>query len=71
MDTAFSESNRRKVGEVVMRDEDEMDMLEIAIQKDLERFHIIPEQTGVDDLLIDIYAMMFEYMKELRKRIVT
>jgi len=53
-----------------MRDEDEMDMLEIAIQKDLERFHIIPEQTGADDLLIDIYATMFEYMKELRKRIV-
>ncbi len=52
-----------------MRDEDEMDMLEIAIQKDLERFHIIPEQTGADDLLIDIYAMMFEYMKELRKRL--
>ena len=52
-----------------MRDEDEMDMLEIAIQKDIERFHSIPEQTGADDLLIDIYATMFEYMKELRKRI--
>ncbi len=52
-----------------MREEDEMDMLEIAIQKDLERFYIIPEQTGADDLLIDIYATMFEYMKELRKRI--
>ena len=52
-----------------MRDEDEMDMLEIAIQNDIERFDTIPEQTGVDDLLIDIYATMFEYMKELRRRI--
>ena len=52
-----------------MRDEDEMDMLEIAIQYDIEQFHGIPEQTGVDDLLIDICATMFEYMKELRKMI--
>lgn len=54
-----------------MRDEDEMDMLEIAIQNGLDYFHNVPEQTGVDDLLIGIYATMFEYMKELRKRIVT
>ena len=54
-----------------MRDEDKIDMLEIAIQKDLERFRIIPEQTGADYLLIDIYETMFEYMKELRKRIRT
>lgn len=52
-------------------DEDRMDMLEMAIQKDLERFHSIPEQTGTDDLIIDIYATMFEYMKELRKQIET
>ena len=52
-----------------MRDEDEMDMLEIAIQYDLDHFHNVPEQTGADDLLIDIYATMFEYMKELRKQI--
>ena len=55
-------------GEVGMRDEDEMDMLEIAIQNDLERFHDTPEQTGVDDLIIDIFAIMLEYLKELRKR---
>ena len=54
-----------------MREEYEMDMLENAIQRSLERFHVIPEQTGADDLLIDIYATMFEYMKELRKRIQT
>jgi len=51
--------------------EDKMDMLEMAMQKDLERFHAIPEQTGADNLLIDIYETMFEYMKELRKRIET
>jgi hypothetical protein len=54
-----------------MRDEDEMDMLEIAIQNDLDLFHNVSEQTGADDLLIDIFATMFEYMKELRKRIVS
>ena len=51
--------------------EDKMDMLEMVMQKDLERFHSIPEQTGADDLLINIYETMFEYMKELRKRIET
>ena len=52
-----------------MRDEKEMDVLETIIQKDIDTFHEIPQQTGVDDLLIDIYATMFEYMKELRKRL--
>ena len=28
--------------------EDKMDMLEMVMQKDLERFHSIPEQTGAD-----------------------
>ena len=65
------ETERLKKPSDSMRDEDEMDMLEIAIQNDLERFHIIPEQTGADDLLIDIYTTMFEYMKELRKRLLT
>ena len=60
-----------KVGEVGMRDEDEMDMLEIYIQHQLEHFNIIPEQTGNDALLIDIFKHMLEYIKELRKRLQT
>ena len=54
-----------------MRDEDEMDMLEIYIQHQLEHFNIIPEQTGNDELLIDIFKNMLEYIKELRKRLLT
>ena len=54
-----------------MRDEDEMDMLEIYIQHRLEHFNIIPEQTGNDALLIDIFKHMLEYIKELRKRLLT
>ena len=54
-----------------MRDEDEMDMLEIYIQHRLEHFNIIPEQTGNDALLIDIFKNMLDYMKELRQRIQT
>ena len=54
-----------------MRDEDEMDMLEIAIQHHLERFNMIPEQTGCDPLLIAIFRDMFVYMKELRERMRT
>ena len=54
-----------------MRDDDEMDMLEIYIQHQLEHFNIIPEQTGNDALLIDIFKHMLEYMKELRQRLQT
>lgn len=52
-----------------MRDEDEMDMLEIYIQHRLEHFNTIPEQTGNDALLIDIFKCMLVYMKELRTRL--
>jgi hypothetical protein len=52
-----------------MRDEDEMDLLEIAIQHHLERFNMIPEQTGCDPLLLAIFKDMFVYMKELRERV--
>ena len=58
----------RKGGDMGVRDEDEMDMLEIAIQHHLERFNMIPEQTGCDPLLLAIFRDMFVYMKELRER---
>ena len=51
--------------------ESKMDMLEIYIQHQLEHFNIIPEQTGNDALLIDIFKHMLEYIKELRKRLLT
>ena len=55
--------------EMGMRDEDEMDLLEIAIQHHLERFNMIPEQTGCDPLLLAIFRDIFVYMKELRERV--
>jgi len=54
-----------------MRDEDEMNLLEIVIQHDLEHFNMIPEQTGNDALLLEIFKHIFEYAKELRQQIKT
>ena len=50
-------------------DEDEMDLIEIYVNEKIELFKQIPEQTGIDPLLIDIFNNMFNYMKELRKRV--
>ena len=45
--------------------ETKQDMLEIIIQRRIDRFGRIPERTNADKALLELLQLMFDYMKEL------